>query len=294
MYKYYLILNTKNNDRKMDNLIFLLGCVVSIGLPLILWIFPPDGSISLKWALPVLAFVLILLAFSGRMAYQYYQRTQNILPKLIRVETIKTEVIWIFEPSELYSNNAIVSLFFDDEGYERLIGLGYVFNVQEDKHIQILITQWISGQEEIKDKLEANNAQVLKKVIAKPYVNRSYVEILEEPEAIMETKEILKEKIAEGLFPATVIQVLDETYPDKIVINLGSEHQIKKNQRFQIYSLSDEEIIDPENGESLGRLEIVKGTGKVVEIQLKAATLESDGNAATFDNPKVGDKVRPI
>ena len=52
--------------------------------------------------------------------------------------------------------------------------------MQEDKHIQILITQWISGQEEIRDKLEAGNAQVLEKVIAKPNVNRSYLEIFGE------------------------------------------------------------------------------------------------------------------
>ena len=52
-----------------------------------------------------------------------------------------------------------------------------VFNVQEDKHIQILITKWMSGQEEIREKLEDGNAQVLEKVIAKPNVNQAYFEI---------------------------------------------------------------------------------------------------------------------
>ena len=153
---------------------------VSIVVSLIFWIFSPDDSISLKWALSVLALLLILLAFSGRIAYQYYQRAQNILPKLIRIVPDSMGVICLFEPSELYSHNALVSLFFNDEDYERLIGLGYVYNVQDDKNIQILITQWIPGQEKIKDKLEANNAQVLEKIIAKPNVNRSYFEILGE------------------------------------------------------------------------------------------------------------------
>lgn len=168
---------------KWSNLIdlrFLLTCLFSIGLPLILWVLSPNDSISLKWALSVLAILLILLAFSGRIAYQYYQRAQNILPKLIRIVPDNMGVICLFEPSELYSHNALVSLFFNDEDYERLIGLGYVFNVQDDKNIQILITEWIPGQEEIKDKLEANNAQVLEKIIAKPNVNRSYFEILGE------------------------------------------------------------------------------------------------------------------
>lgn len=153
---------------------------VSIVVSLIFWIFSPDDSISLKWALSVLALLLILLAFSGRIAYQYCQRAQNILPKLIRIVPDNMGVICLFEPSELYSHNALVSLFFNDEDYERLIGLGYVYNVQDDKNIQILITQWIPGQEKIKDKLEANNAQVLEKIIAKPNVNRSYFEILGE------------------------------------------------------------------------------------------------------------------
>ena len=164
--------------RTLIDLRFLLS---SIGFPLAFWIFSPDDSISLKWALSVLALLLILLAFSGRIAYQYFQKAQNILPKLILVKTIENMgVICLFEPSQLYSHNAIVSLFFDDEGYERLIGLGYVFNVQEDKHIQILITRWMSGQEEIRGKLEDGNAQVLEKVIAKPNINRAYIEILGE------------------------------------------------------------------------------------------------------------------
>ena len=139
----------------------------------------------------------------------------------------------------------------------------------------------------------------------------------------METKEIVKEGIAEKRFPASVAQVFDNGY--KIVINRGSEHGIKKSQRFQIYVLSDEEIIDPVSREPLGHLEIVKGIGKVVNIQPKMATLESIEESVTterkivkklnpiysiigdeeetiipkkrllpFDEPEIGDKVRPI
>ena len=138
----------------------------------------------------------------------------------------------------------------------------------------------------------------------------------------METKEIVEEAIAETPFPASVARILDNY---TVVINRGSEHGIRKSQRFQIYIYSEEEIIDPENGESLGRLEIVKGTGKVIHIQPKMATLKSTEESVTterkivknlsplsvfgmggeetitpttkrlpFDKPKVGDKVKPI
>ena len=53
-------------------------------------------------------------------------------------------------------------------------------------------------------------------------------------------------------------------------------HQISLGQKFLIYSLSDEEIIDPDTNQSLGYLEIVKGTGIVTHVQEKLCTLESD------------------
>lgn len=60
-----------------------------------------------------------------------------------------------------------------------------------------------------------------------------------------------------------------------LVLAAGKNNGIKKNFRFLIYSIG-EEIFDPDSGESLGRLEIVKGTGIVTHVQDKICTLESD------------------
>lgn len=62
----------------------------------------------------------------------------------------------------------------------------------------------------------------------------------------------------------------------KVVINAGADNGIRKGQRYLIYALSDHEIIDPDTGKSLGYLEIVKGTGVIIHVQDKMATLESD------------------
>lgn len=69
-----------------------------------------------------------------------------------------------------------------------------------------------------------------------------------------------------------VAKVIDDF---TIVINIGSRDDIKLGQRFLIYEVSDEEILDPDTKESLGYLEIVKGTGKVTHVQFKLSTLES-------------------
>ena len=73
--------------------------------------------------------------------------------------------------------------------------------------------------------------------------------------------------------PATVARVLSEY---RVVINRGSLQGIEKGQRFLLYALSEEDIVDPTTGEPLGHLEIVKGTGKVVHVQERLATIESD------------------
>lgn len=118
------------------------------------------------------------------------------------------------------------------------------------------------------------------------------------------------------VFPATVVKVLADD--KRLVINRGSEHGIRKGQKVLVYSLSNEEIKDPNSGESLGYLEIYKGTGKIIHIQEKMSTIESDKvehemqkiqkpsfmgigeetysytKILGFDDPVEGDQVKPI
>src|SRR3546814_411473 len=60
----------------------------------------------------------------------------------------------------------------------------------------------------------------------------------------------------------------------RIVINRGRDSGVKLGQRFQIYQIGDE-IEDPDTGESLGRLEVIKGIGEVIHVQPKMATLQT-------------------
>ena len=117
-----------------------------------------------------------------------------------------------------------------------------------------------------------------------------------------------------------VVKVIDSY---NLVINIGEKHHISIGEKFWVYYLSQEDIIDPETNESLGKLEYVVGQGKVVHIQEKMAIIESceemvenkkkitksSGNIFSpkqeeviepkvtklpFKSPKVGQKVRRI
>ncbi len=117
-----------------------------------------------------------------------------------------------------------------------------------------------------------------------------------------------------SFFPATVVSVINNF---KVAISRGSKNGIRNGQRFLIYALSSDKMTDPETGESLGYLEIVRGTGYVVHVQETMATIESDKQSSNkikkksnflfaetieevqhelipFEDPEVGDKARPI
>ena len=132
-------------------------------------------------------------------------------------------------------------------------------------------------------------------------------------------------KQKERNFPAAVVKVIDDC---KVVINRGALHKVKKGQKFLLYKLSEEEIKEPISGKSLGYLEIVKGTGKIIHVQERISTIESDkrepserrivrkrssspffsaftgeeeeetivpsSRLVPFDDPVIGDKTKPI
>ncbi|MFN7310578.1 MAG: hypothetical protein ACK5T0_04330 [Vampirovibrionales bacterium] len=131
---------------------------------------------------------------------------------------------------------------------------------------------------------------------------------------------MMEEKQKSDIFPCRVVEFVDQ---ETLVINRGKEHGISIGQRFVVYALG-KEIIDPENQESLGRLELIRGTGKVTNVQAKIATITSDmtktqkkfdsmtdtqralsgflGRTSSFiqdelvvpfDSPRIGDLVKP-
>lgn len=72
-----------------------------------------------------------------------------------------------------------------------------------------------------------------------------------------------------------IFKVVMIVSPYQLVINGGEDSGLKKGQRILVYGIG-EMIKDPETGEDLEQIEIVRGTGKVVHLQGKIATIESD------------------
>lgn len=59
-----------------------------------------------------------------------------------------------------------------------------------------------------------------------------------------------------------------------VVINAGAEKDVKVGMKFLVVGLGDV-IRDPDSGEELEQLEIVRGRAEVVHVQPKLSTLKS-------------------
>ena len=70
---------------------------------------------------------------------------------------------------------------------------------------------------------------------------------------------------------AKIAKILDDL---RFVINQGSDHDIRRGGRFVVFFLGDK-IVDPDSGEDLGVLEMVRGRARVVHVQERISTLES-------------------
>lgn len=71
-----------------------------------------------------------------------------------------------------------------------------------------------------------------------------------------------------------VVKLLEEgSAVSTLVIDIGSEHGLPKGAEVVVYVLG-EEIVDPETNESLGKLEIVRGTGTVEHVQTRMAIVK--------------------
>lgn len=71
----------------------------------------------------------------------------------------------------------------------------------------------------------------------------------------------------------------------RLVINVGAAKGVKNGDRYLIYALGPE-LKDPESGESLGALEIVRGPASVVHVQENMSVVRTSETRTEMIYPK--------
>lgn len=132
---------------------------------------PAQDTIELKWFLIVLCVGFLLLVIFARAAWEAHENQIVRLPKIMYVKEppkafSNAFALFLVEPTPLFSYDAIVSIYYLEDGVERLVGVGKVINVQNDLKIQVLVLK----DYDFGDKAEAiknNSKDELKKLIVK-------------------------------------------------------------------------------------------------------------------------------
>jgi len=132
---------------------------------------PATDTIELKWLIIVLAIGVLLLVIFARAAWDANENQVVHLPNIMYVKDPPKAfpnafALFLIEPTPLFSYDAIVSIYYLEDGVERLVGVGKVINVQNDQKVQVLVFE----DYDFGDKAEAiknNSKDELNKLIVK-------------------------------------------------------------------------------------------------------------------------------
>ncbi len=71
----------------------------------------------------------------------------------------------------------MVSAYYTDaSGFEVLVAVGFIKNIQDDRKIQIILNQPILSYQDIFEKLLNNNKSIIDKTIIKPGISKEILE----------------------------------------------------------------------------------------------------------------------
>ena len=163
----------------------LIGAL-GIFITILLSRFPVKTQIPLDIVIAIAFFILLLVATLIQASYQSFKTSQelsqlqkSVIPKILGVikeqgSQSALQLRCLLENSALFSNDTCISFYYtDDEGFERLIGMGVVVTVQDDGKIQAVLDSPILGYQDILEKLGNNDFKIISRTVVKPNITRN-------------------------------------------------------------------------------------------------------------------------
>lgn len=141
---------------------FVVAVVPSIGF----WLFKPTDKIPYSYFVVV---VLIAFVFLWLFLMAFLSKKEQYAPEVIRIIEVRDN-IYICHPNKLLSQDVFVSFYLLTNKFEKLIGYGYVSNVQTNGIIQITPKEFCN-EFSLSDLLSQN----ITDIIIKPTVTINYL-----------------------------------------------------------------------------------------------------------------------
>ncbi len=156
--------------------------IVGIALSFIgYFVAPETETIPLRWFLVIICICLLLLAIFIRAAWEANKNQKIQSPRVIYVKDPPKAfsdafALFLVEPTPLLSYDAIVSIYYLEEGMEKLVGVGKVINVQNDQKVQVLVLRDYDFGDKAKA-IKNNSKNELEKLIVKSSIPSFMMEV---------------------------------------------------------------------------------------------------------------------
>lgn len=137
----------------------------------------PNELINIKYVAATVFIMFVFISVAVKTAYTIYKDLRENLASLpLRPKVIYARhppkyysdsiCVLISEPTEILTNDSIVSIYLLVSQFEELIAIGKVINVQDDKKVQVLIT-YDHDLDRCKDNIINNDKDILEKIVLK-------------------------------------------------------------------------------------------------------------------------------
>jgi hypothetical protein len=160
---------------------------LSLVLAIASFFYTPNAEVRFNWKWVAVAAPLLLAVCAAfiDMLITARRQTSPQLPRVIAVysdprpgaDDGEQETILLLEPSELFGHDGGVSIYYnqrlggaDARPFERLIGVGWVSNIQEEKIIAVTVLRYGAGHDAVWRRIRSSESATLADIRVRPTV----------------------------------------------------------------------------------------------------------------------------
>ena len=150
--------------------------ILSYAISILLAVVASKASVPLYLLIIIVTLSVLIIATLVRALQkaleEYAKMKQSMIPKILRVQKdANNNIECLLEASNLFAAQLMISFYYTDEdGFEVLIGEGFVKNVQSDQKIQTVLDQPEAGYQNVLDRLANNEDKIIQRIKVKPSI----------------------------------------------------------------------------------------------------------------------------
>ncbi len=150
--------------------------ILSYAISILLAVVASKASVPLYLLIIIVTLSVLIIATLVRALQkaleEYAKMKQSMIPKILRVQKdANNNIECLLEASDLFAAQLMISFYYTDEdGFEVLIGEGFVKNVQSDQKIQTVLDQPEAGYQNVLDRLANNEDKIIQRIKVKPSI----------------------------------------------------------------------------------------------------------------------------